>query len=246
MFKFIFSSASQKIYLNGANVTQPDVCQARNGIVHGLSSVIPLSDLNIVEVLNSQSSRFSTFFNLLEESGVASLLKKDYKSRTVFAPTNEALDQLPSGAVECLLQEENSKSLKQFVLIHVGYPTEYSSTLSQRSHIQTFTSRPNYWLIITAEGGSISVTRDKITIEEADIPATNGVIHVLPEAIVTVDFEKLCPGIGGSTAPPPATTTQEAPEVIIDPTTEEAPEVIIDTTTQEVPELIIDPGTSER
>ena len=201
------SFASQEIYLNGANITQADACQAMNGIVHGLSSVIPLSDQNIVEVLNSQSSRFSTFSTLLNESGVAKHLKKDRKSRTVFAPTNEALDELPSGAVECLLREENIKSLKQFVLIHVGYPTEYSSTLSQRSHFQTFTSRPNYWLVITAEGGSISVTRDEITIEEADIPASNGVIHVLPEAIVAVDFEKLCPGISESTDAPPATTT---------------------------------------
>ena len=175
--------------------------------------MIPLSDQNIVEVLNSQSDRFSIFSSLLTESELASLLEKDRKSRTLFAPTNEALNKLPSGAVECLLRDENSKSLKQFVLIHVAYPTEYSSTLSQRSHIQTFTSRPNYWLVITADGDSISVTRDEITIQEADIPASNGVVHVLPEAIVAVDFEKLCPGLGDRTDAPATTTIPE----VVDP-----------------------------
>ena len=169
-----------------------------------MDSVIPLSDQTIVEVLNAEPERFSTFSNLLEQSEIAPLLEKDGKSRTVFAPTNEAFNELPSGAVECLLREENRKRLEQFVLIHIAYPTEYSSTLSQRSHVQTFTSRPNYWLIVTAEEGTISLTSDLIAIEELDIPASNGVIHVLPEAIVPVEFEKICPDI---TVTEPAPTT---------------------------------------
>ena len=174
--------------------------------MHVMDSVIPLSDQTIAEVLDSQD-RFSTFYDLLNISGAISYLEKNGKSRTVFAPTNEALDKLPSGALECLLRDGNKKSLRQFVYIHIVYPTEYSSTLSQRSHVRTFTSRPNYWLVITAEGESISVTRDMITIEELDIPASNGVIHAIPEAIVAIDFEELCPDIVVSpTTEPPVVT----------------------------------------
>lgn len=179
-----------------------------------MDSVIPLSDQTIAEVLDSQD-RFSIFSGLLNASGAVRYLQKNGKSRTVFAPTNDAFNKLPAGALECLRRDSNSKSLKQFIYIHITYPTEYSSTLSQRSHVQTFTSRPNYWLVITAEGETISVTRDKITIEELDIPASNGVIHALPEAIVAIDFEKLCPDIVAITTEPPVSTSPG--DVIVDP-----------------------------
>ena len=184
--------------------------------MHVMDSVIPLSNQTIAKVLGSQD-RFSTFFNLVNASGAIRYLEKNGKSRTVFAPTNEALNKLPSGALECLLRDgkENKKSLRQFVYIHVIYPTEYSSTLSQRNHVQTFTSRPNYWLVITAEGESISVTRDMITIEELDIPASNGVIHAIPEAIVAIDFEELCPDIVVSpTTEPPVVTDPDIINVL--------------------------------
>ena len=172
--------------------------------------MIPLSDETIADVLQSQS-RFSIFSTLLNESNVIKFLDKNRKSRTVFAPTDAAFDKFPSGAVECLLRKENRKSLKQFVLIHIVSPTEYSSTLSQRSHVQTFTSFPNYWLVISTEGDTILVTRDQIPVEEADIPASNGVIHVLPDAILPFTFEELCPDII-STTPEPGVemTTTEA------------------------------------
>lgn len=169
-----------------------------------MDSVIPLSDQTIAEVLDSQD-RFSIFSDLLNVSGVVVHLQRNGKSRTVFAPTNDAFDKLPAGALECLLRDDNKKSLKQFVYIHIVYPTEYSSTLSQREHVQTFTYRPKYGLVVTAEGDSISVTRDMITIEELDIPASNGVIHAIPEPIVAIDFEKLCPDIVTSTTEPPVT-----------------------------------------
>lgn len=172
--------------------------------------MIPLSDETIADVLKSQS-RFSIFSNLLNESNVIKFLDKNRKSRTVFAPTDAAFDKFPSGAVECLLRRENRKSLKQFVLIHIVSPTEYSSTLSQRSHVQTFTSFPNYWLVISTEGDTILVTRDQIPVEEADIPANNGVIHVLPDAILPFTFEELCPDIVSTTPEQPVDmTTTEA------------------------------------
>ena len=175
-----------------------------------MDSIIPLSDQTIAEVLDSQD-RFSIYSNLLNVSDTVGYLQKNRISRTVFAPTNEAFDKLPSGALECLLRDSNEKSLQQFVYIHISYPTEYSSTLSQRSHVQTFTSRPNYWLVVTTKGESISVTRDMITIEELDIPAINGVIHTIPEPIVAIDFEKLCPDIAVSPTEPPIAT---APGII--------------------------------
>ena len=182
----------QDIYLNGARINQTDAFQARNGIVHVMESFIPLTDMTVIEVLQSRSDRFSTFSKLLDEVNVIEHLSLNSKSRsrTILALTNAAFEDLPTGTVECLLQEENRRQLRKFVLIHIAHPTEYSSTLSQRAALHTFS---RYSLLVTVkEDTTISLTRKMIKIEELDIPASNGVVHVLSEPIVPFNITALC------------------------------------------------------
>ncbi len=188
--------------MNGAEVTQLNACQARNGIVHIVNSPIPQSSMTIAAILR-QDSRFSSFLRLVDGANITAFLDvAKGKSRTLLAPTNDAFDKLPANAVECLLQAENSKYLSQLVLIHVSSPAEYTATLSQRSRLYTFNRR--YYLVVGVEGDDILVTKDLIALEESDIPANNGVIHALPEVIVPpeVDFDKLncdaSPEVGGA------------------------------------------------
>jgi uncharacterized surface protein with fasciclin (FAS1) repeats len=202
MYYFI----AQNVSANGVQVSQLNACQARNGIVHVAESPIPQSDATITDTLQ-QDSRFSTFLRLLDAADITPFLDvASGKSRTLLAPTNDAFDQLPAGAVECLLLEENSNFLSQLVLIHISSPAEFSSTLSQRTRLSTFNRR--YYLFVEVEDGSILLTRDKIPLEEADIPANNGVIHALPQVIVPpeVDFDKLNCAV--------ATTTDAGPQVV--------------------------------
>ena len=165
-----------------------------------MDSFIPFSANTIARVLESQPDRFSTFNRLLEGADIMRYLRDPVKSRTVFAPTNEAFNKLPRGAVECLLREENNRYLQFLVLIHIVAPAEYSSTLAERSHVPTFA---RYYLAIDSANDTIFVTRDRFPIQEEDIPANNGVIHVLPDVIVPneIDFEKLCPVVP-NTSPP--------------------------------------------
>ena len=155
-----------------------------------MDSVIPLSDQTIAQILRDSPDRFSTFYNLLNATGIAKRLDQSGKSRTLLAPTNEALETLP---LQCLLQDspKHRKIREKLVTLHISSPAEYSSTLSQRSYIESFA---DYWLSIRAEDGLVNVTKKMITIQDFDIPASNGVIHVLPKPIlVGIDLEKLCP-----------------------------------------------------
>lgn len=141
-----------------------------------------------------QNSRFSTFLRLLDQANITRFLNVTEKSRTLLAPTNEAFDKLPAGSVECLLNQENSKSLSELVLLHIGSPAEYTSTLSQRSRFYTFNKR--YYLFVRVENGEVLITNSRIPLEDSDIPANNGVIHALPEVIIppSVNFDQLnCP-----------------------------------------------------
>ncbi len=178
--------------MNGAEIEEFNACQARNGVVHLVSSPIPQSTITIAQTLKNDP-RFSVFLRLLNGANITMFLDAGRKSRTVLAPTDEAFEKLPANAAECLLRPENSRSLSQLVLIHISSPAEYSSTLSQRSRLYTFNTR--YYLFVRTDGdGNILVTNDGIPLEEADIAANNGVIHAIPEVIVPpeVDFDKIC------------------------------------------------------
>ena len=157
-----------------------------------VSSPIPQSDVTIAETLKDDP-RFSLFVRLLDSANVTKFLDVARKSRTVLAPTDEAFDALPANAMECLLRPENKRFLAKLLYVHISSPAEYSTTLSQRTRLYTFNGR-YYLSVSTNEDGAIFVTENRIPLEEMDIPASNGVIHAIPEVIVPplVDFDQIC------------------------------------------------------
>ncbi len=212
--------------MNGVRISQPNACQARNGVVHIIDDVLPFSSATINDVLTDQSSRFSTFQQLAEEAGIAELLDVLKKSRTVFAPTNDAFDNT---FVDCLLNG-TKKDLSTFVLIHISYPAEFTATLSERRYVPTFT----YWsLKVTSTDEGVSITKGNIPLDDTDIPARNGVIHAIPEIIQPFNdrqLERICPGITATmepATPPSVVETEVSPD----------PEVTAE------PEVTPDPGT---
>ena len=179
-----------------------DACQARNGIVHVVDSVIPSSNLTITEQLG-QDSQFSIFKDLLNTSGISAYLNDGCKSRTVFAPTNNAFSQLRDGAVECLKMENNSWLLKSLVLVHISYPAEYTSSLCLRNRLATFLGPI---LMVQCINDTVHITRSEIPLAEgADRPARNGVFHAIDQVIVPncIDFESMCPDIPETPTTPP-------------------------------------------
>jgi len=201
----------QRTFVNGAEVVVKDACQARNGLVHIVDSVIPSSDQTIAEQLG-EDSQFSIFKDLLDASGISVYLNRT-NPRTVFAPTDEAFQQLPDGVPECLKLESNRRALYSLVLLHIAYPAEYTSSLRLRSSLTTFL-RP-FYLRVQDINGTVHITRDEIPLGEgADRPARNGVFHAIGEVIVpdSVDFESICPDVEPTTQPPTPTATTSSPD----------------------------------
>lgn len=98
---------------------------------------------------------------------------------TVFAPTDEAFSRLPMGTLENLLKPENKQQLVDLLKYHV---VEGQTTLSVALERGT---------CLTLQGGALSVTfadgRVRIgsaTLVEADISASNGLIHVVDQVLV--------------------------------------------------------------
>ena len=98
---------------------------------------------------------------------------------TVFAPTDEAFGKLPPETLENLLKPENKSQLQAILTYHVVPGKVMASDAAMLTSAKTVNGQS---FRITESGSGLMV--DKATVVKADIPASNGVIHVIDQVIL--------------------------------------------------------------
>jgi uncharacterized surface protein with fasciclin (FAS1) repeats len=131
----------------------------------------------IVEVARSAGG-FETLLAAVDAAGLTDTLAGPGPF-TVFAPTDAAFAALPAGTVESLLEEENRDQLVSILTYHVVPGAVMSSDIAgQELAVATVNGQE---VAIDATDG---VTIDGATVVQADIEASNGVIHVIDQVIL--------------------------------------------------------------
>ncbi len=100
---------------------------------------------------------------------------------TVFAPTNEAFAALPPEDLENLLQPENKDKLIQVLTYHV-IPQALPSTELESGDLETVEGSQ---VTVTVEGETVKV--GEATVTQADITASNGVIHLIDQVLMPAE-----------------------------------------------------------
>ncbi|EAQ26038.1 fasciclin domain-containing protein [Roseovarius sp. 217] len=131
---------------------------------------------DIVDIAAGNES-FSTLVAAVQAADLVETLKGDGPF-TVFAPTNDAFAALPTGTVEDLLKPENKDKLAAILTYHVVPGKVMSTDLSDG--MTAATVQGSEVTIGTTDG----VTVDSAKVVQADIEATNGVIHVIDTVIM--------------------------------------------------------------
>lgn len=110
---------------------------------------------------------------------------------TVFAPTNAAFDELPSGTVETLLKSDNKDTLKGILTYHVVPGNHDARALREKAKAGngkaklSTVSGGTLWVV--DEGGTLTVRDEKggtARITTADVRQSNGVIHVVSNVLM--------------------------------------------------------------
>ncbi|WP_118974092.1 fasciclin domain-containing protein [Taibaiella koreensis] len=119
----------------------------------------------------SRSKDHTTFTILLRASGLISSLKRA-GPYTLFAPTNEAFNEIPAGAVDSLLLPTHKAELVQLVRDHL---IAGSFTIGQlrSSQLHTLSGIP---VSLYRRGGDWWINHARISI--ADVRSSNGTLHV--------------------------------------------------------------------
>jgi len=154
------------------------------------SSSKAASQASIADVAAS-AGQFSTLLAAAKAAGLAETLaeKGDF---TVFAPTDEAFGALPAGTVEGLLAEP--EKLKRVLLHHVVAGRLTAEKVVGLSEVKSLFGQP--MAVETKKGvriGGASVT-------QADINASNGVIHVIDRVLIPKDIVQVADGAGSFTS----------------------------------------------
>ena len=137
----------------------------------------PMADETIVGVAAGNPD-FSTLVAAVQAAGLAETLSGS-GPYTVFAPTNEAFDDLPAGLVDALLLPENKEVLTQILTYHV-VEGEVMSTDVQPGKVPTVEGSD--LTIRVQSDGDVKVNRADV--EAVDVVASNGVIHVIDDVLV--------------------------------------------------------------
>jgi transforming growth factor-beta-induced protein len=162
------------VQIDGATVVQTDI-EASNGIIHVIDMVVvPGGILDIVQTAQYAGS-FSTLVTAVQAANLVDTLK-GAGPFTVFAPTDDAFNALPTGVLDDLLG--NMTALTEVLTYHV-VAGKYMA-----ADVVALTSLP------TVQGGNLTITIpngvkiDGANIVLTDVECSNGVIHVIDAVLI--------------------------------------------------------------
>ena len=125
-----------------------------------------------------QSGSFNTLAKALKAADLVDTLKGPGPF-TVFAPTDQAFNNLPPGALEVLLKPENKDQLRSILTYHVVPGRVTASDVVKLTSAKT----------VNGQEVRISVLKKVVRVNEAkvtktNVVASNGLIHVIDRVIV--------------------------------------------------------------
>ncbi len=135
-------------------------------------------DGTVVEVLTNDG-RFGTLLTAINDAGLAESLQQQAPF-TLFAPTDDAFAALPDAERESILGDTDM--LSNLLLYHVVSGEVMAETLMSDGQAATLEGSD---VTLTAEAnGTVSVNDGQARVTEADLQASDGVVHVIDGVLV--------------------------------------------------------------
>jgi len=127
------------------------------------------------------AGQFTTLLAAVDAAGLTETLlgRGPY---TLFAPTDEAFAKLPNGTVQELLNPENREKLRTILTYHV---IAGRVTAAQARSVNSAATVSGQSVRISSNGDQLRINDAVVRI--ADIPARNGLIHVIDRVLLPAD-----------------------------------------------------------
>lgn len=135
--------------------------------------------------LAAGDERFSTLVAAIQAAQLQETLSGEGPF-TVFAPTNEAFDALPSGTLDTLLLPENRQMLTDILTLHVAPTKAKAAQVVKLEEVDTVNGAP-VGVMVEGETVTLDSGATTATVIETDLMGSNGVIHVIDAVLLPAD-----------------------------------------------------------
>lgn len=149
-------------------------CMLSGSVVAGGGSAVPSG--NTIAAIVANDPNFSTLLSAVQAAGLTATLN-GAGPYTVFAPTNAAFAKVPAADLQALLN--NPAQLRALLLYHVVPGRVTSTQVATLSSAKTVNGAN---VRVSASGGMVMINDSTVT--QADISASNGVIHVIDTVLM--------------------------------------------------------------
>jgi uncharacterized surface protein with fasciclin (FAS1) repeats len=129
------------------------------------------------------AGHFKTLTRALEAAGLVETLKGKGPF-TVFAPSDDAFAKLPSGKLDDLLKPENKDKLKTVLLMHVVPGDLLIADVKKTKDLTTVGGTRVAVTHNLLTGVHIGTPKEMAHVQNSDIHASNGVIHIIDKVIM--------------------------------------------------------------
>ena len=125
-----------------------------------------------------EAGSFTTLVKAVQAADLVDALKGDGPF-TVFAPTDAAFAKVPAKTLAALLKPENKEQLKAVLTYHVVSGAVMADDVVNLDSADTLNGES---LHIQIKDGSVMINNAEVV--KADIPTSNGVIHVIDTVLL--------------------------------------------------------------
>ena len=184
---FIDATNSARLYMQGALVTATlsiasmQLLAPTAGAQHPSRNGTTATASPSIPQVAKTAGQFTTLLAAVDAAGLTQTLL-GRGPFTLFAPTDEAFKRLPNGTVAELLKPENREKLRTILTYHV---IAGRVTAAQARTVRTAETVADLDVRISDVNGELRI--NDATVRIADIPASNGVIHVIDRVLLPPD-----------------------------------------------------------
>jgi uncharacterized surface protein with fasciclin (FAS1) repeats len=187
----LLSAAAVAALMSGAALAQTAPSAADQTPPPASAAAAPVvAKGDLVETAKA-SGQFTTFIKALDATNLTSVLKTN-QNLTLFLPTDAAFASLPAGELDKLMLPENGPQLQKVLTYHlINAKVDSSKIKGAKGEVKSVEGSS-----LTLDGSGPTAMVDGATIVQADVMASNGVLHVVDKVLLPKDL----PGAQASAA----------------------------------------------
>lgn len=184
---FVTNTSNGPIYVNNAKLTKTNIAVA-NGYIHTINRVLTPSTGNLLTTIqnNPNLTFLAAAIKRIATSNPALLasLSSTTNNVTVFAPNDAAFKADSRYNTLSAIGSADAQALTNTLLYHATSGVLFSNQL-QTGTLTSLHSSNKFTLTVTTNQTTIKGNKNQTaaTIKQADIPVTNGVIHIIDQVL---------------------------------------------------------------